>query len=40
VLMRKEVDPMMEDGKKRTAFDVAAACKNESVLKLFEKDGG
>jgi ankyrin repeat protein len=40
VLMGKGLDPLAEDGLKRTSLDVAAACGKESVLKLFEKDGG
>lgn len=34
------LDVMAEDGAQRTAVDVAAACGNREVLKLFEKDGG
>jgi ankyrin repeat protein len=37
-LLGKGLDPMMEDKKKRTALDVAAACGKASVLKLYEKD--
>ena len=36
-LMGRGVDPMVEDGRKRTALDVAAACGKEKVLNLFEK---
>ncbi|KAF1839459.1 ankyrin [Decorospora gaudefroyi] len=40
VLVQKGLDPWMEDGCKRTALDVAAACGKESILALFEnKDG-
>jgi ankyrin repeat protein len=39
VLLAKGLDPMMEDEKKRTCLDVAAACGKESVLELFQKDG-
>lgn len=38
-LLKKGLDPMMEDSMKRTCLDVAAACGKESVLKLFEGDG-
>lgn len=38
-LLTKGLDPMMEDEKKRTCLDVAAACGKESVLDLFQKDG-
>lgn len=34
------LDVMAEDGAQRTAVDVAAACGNREVLKLFEKDEG
>jgi ankyrin repeat protein len=33
------LDPMMEDGSKRTALDVATACGKEKVMRFFEKDG-
>lgn len=38
-LLQKGLDPMMEDGMKRTCLDVAAACGKESLLKLFEGEG-
>lgn len=38
LLLSKGLDPMVEDGQKRTALDVAAACGKASVLKLFEND--
>ncbi|KAF2676975.1 ankyrin [Lentithecium fluviatile CBS 122367] len=39
-LTERGVDPMMEDRRKRTTLDVAAACGGESILYPFEKDGG
>ena len=36
-LMELGLDPMAEDGMQRTSVDVAAACGNEHVLKLFER---
>ncbi|KAJ5201853.1 uncharacterized protein N7498_006516 [Penicillium cinerascens] len=36
-LMESGLDPMAEDGMQRTSVDVAAACGNEHVLKLFER---
>ena len=38
-LMDLGLDPMAEDAQQRTSLDVAAACGNERVLKLFEKNG-
>lgn len=38
-LMARGLDPMMEDNGRRTAVDVAAACGNKGVLKLFKRDG-
>ena len=38
-LMELGLDPMAEDGQQRTSLDVAAACGNERVLKLFERSG-
>ncbi|KAJ4356516.1 uncharacterized protein N0V89_004550 [Didymosphaeria variabile] len=38
LLVNKGLDAMIEDERKRTALDVAAACDNQSVLKLFDKD--
>jgi ankyrin repeat protein len=38
VLVQRGLDPMVEDGRKRTAVDVAAAFGKESVLSLFDKD--
>ncbi|KAF2449036.1 ankyrin [Karstenula rhodostoma CBS 690.94] len=38
LLVNKGLDVAMEDEKKRTALDVAAAYDNQSVLKLFDKD--
>ncbi|PKS04904.1 hypothetical protein jhhlp_008269 [Lomentospora prolificans] len=37
-LMELGLDPMLEDEKQQTAIDVAAACDNNDVLELFEKD--
>jgi ankyrin repeat protein len=34
-LLGKGFDPMEEDGERRTALDVATACGNDEVLKLF-----
>lgn len=31
------LDPMLEDSQQRTSLDVAAACGNEYILKLFKK---
>ncbi|KAF2002210.1 ankyrin [Amniculicola lignicola CBS 123094] len=38
-LMRRGLDPLMEDEGRQTALDVAAAVGNEAVLGLFERDG-
>lgn len=38
LLVRKGLDAAMEDVQKRTPLDVAAACNNEMVLKLYDKD--
>jgi ankyrin repeat protein len=38
LLVNKGLDAAMEDDRKRTALDVAAAYDNQSVLKLFDKD--
>ncbi|KAJ4294202.1 hypothetical protein N0V90_007892 [Kalmusia sp. IMI 367209] len=38
LLTRKGLDAVMEDEQKRTALDVAAACDNQKVLRLFDKD--
>lgn len=37
-LMDMGLDPMTEDKRQRTSIDVAAACENELILKLFKKD--
>jgi ankyrin repeat protein len=39
-LMGKGLDPLLEDCERRTALDVAAACGNKEVLKLFERGDG
>lgn len=39
-LMERGLDPMAEDGRQRTALDVAAACGNAAVLRLFKRDRG
>ena len=38
-LMELGCDPLAEDINQRTALDVAAACGNEDILKLFKRDG-
>lgn len=38
LLLRKGLDALMEDNRKRTPLDIAAACDNEKILKLFDKD--
>ena len=38
VLMKRGLDPLIEDSQKRTALDIAVACGKESILKLFKKD--
>ncbi|KAL1606531.1 hypothetical protein SLS60_003936 [Paraconiothyrium brasiliense] len=38
LLVNKGLDAVMEDERKMTPLDVAAACKNQSILKLFDKD--
>ncbi|KAJ5806582.1 uncharacterized protein N7503_004184 [Penicillium pulvis] len=37
-LMEMGLDPMFEDKRQRTSVDVAAACENELILKLFKKE--
>lgn len=37
-LMDLGLDPMAEDAQQRTSLDVAAACGNEHVLKLFKRE--
>ncbi|KAJ5701489.1 hypothetical protein N7488_009037 [Penicillium malachiteum] len=37
-LMDMGLDPMAEDGRQRTSVDVAAACENELILKLFKRE--
>ncbi|KAJ5719638.1 hypothetical protein N7493_007216 [Penicillium malachiteum] len=37
-LMDMGLDPMAEDGRQRTSVDVAAACENEIILKLFKRE--
>jgi ankyrin repeat protein len=39
-LVETGVDPMELDERQRTSLDVAAACRNEAVLGMFEKEGG
>lgn len=36
-LMYMGLDPMLEDAQQRTSLDVAAACGNEHILKLFKE---
>ncbi|KAJ5369177.1 uncharacterized protein N7496_008937 [Penicillium cataractarum] len=36
-LMDMGLDPMLEDAQQRTSLDVAAACGNEHILKLFKE---
>ncbi|CEJ61615.1 hypothetical protein PMG11_10145 [Penicillium brasilianum] len=36
-LMDMGLDPMLEDAQQRTSLDVAAACGNEHILKLFNQ---
>ncbi|KAG8157059.1 hypothetical protein KVR01_013049 [Diaporthe batatas] len=36
-LMARGLDPMVEDNDRKTAVDIAAACGNEGVLRLFER---
>lgn len=36
-LMARGLDPMLEDNGRKTAVDVAAACGNKRVLRLFER---
>ncbi|KAJ6035731.1 hypothetical protein N7540_000010 [Penicillium herquei] len=36
-LMEMGLDPMLEDAQQRTSLDVAAACGNEHILKLFKE---
>ncbi|CAI7632375.1 unnamed protein product [Penicillium pancosmium] len=36
-LMSLGLDPMVEDLQQRTSLDIAAACGNEAILKLFEQ---
>ena len=38
-LMELGLDPMGEDHQQRTALDIAAACGNDRILKLFERTG-
>lgn len=38
-LMEHGCDPLAEDINQRTALDVAAACGNDEILKLFKRDG-
>ncbi|KAI0199498.1 ankyrin repeat-containing domain protein [Astrocystis sublimbata] len=40
LLRVKGLDPKAEDGDRRTAVDVAAACANEGVLELFRGERG
>ncbi|KAJ5771991.1 hypothetical protein N7520_002520 [Penicillium odoratum] len=37
-LMDMGLDPMTEDKRERTSIDVAAACENELILKLFKRE--
>lgn len=37
-LMDMGLDPMAEDHRQRTSIDVAAACENDSILKLFKRE--
>jgi hypothetical protein len=37
-LMDMGLDPMAEDKRQRTSVDVAAACENELISKLFKKE--
>ncbi|KAJ5904244.1 hypothetical protein N7504_006627 [Penicillium tannophilum] len=37
-LMEMGLDPMLEDKRQRTSVDIAAACENELILKLFKKE--
>ncbi|KAK3298754.1 putative ankyrin repeat protein [Chaetomium fimeti] len=39
-LVEKGVDPMELDSRQRTSLDIAAACRNEAVLGMFETEGG
>ncbi|KAK1502160.1 hypothetical protein CTAM01_05598 [Colletotrichum tamarilloi] len=36
-LTARELDPLLEDNSRKTAVDVAAACGNKGVLKLFRR---
>ncbi|KAJ5771941.1 ankyrin repeat-containing protein [Penicillium odoratum] len=36
-LVGMNLDPMLEDARQRTCLDVAAACGNEHILKLFQQ---
>jgi ankyrin repeat protein len=36
-LLDMGLDPMLEDNQQRTSLDIAAACRNEDILKLFER---
>lgn len=38
LLMSWGLDPMVEDMRQRTSLDIAAACGNEPVLKLFKRE--
>lgn len=39
-LMARGLDPLLEDGGRQTAVDVAAACGNKGVLRLFRRVDG
>jgi len=36
MLMERGLDPRMEDVEGKTPLDIAAACENKGILKLFE----
>ncbi|KAK3900202.1 ankyrin repeat-containing domain protein [Staphylotrichum tortipilum] len=39
-LLKMGVDPLVLDDRERTSVDVAAACRNEAALALFEREDG
>lgn len=34
--VKRGLDPLMEDGRGRSALDVAAACEKKEILELFQ----
>ena len=38
MLMERGLDPRMEDVEGKTPLDIAAACENKGILKLFERE--